>query len=981
MKRSFLFLLGLVIATFTLATPAIAIAILEVDGTPHPTNNNTFAQLSNDEASNYAKGTDFLSTPVSGGVVTHRLRLRSTGTSNVTYTVSESSPHFRAISVGSVLVAVTGERIFDIEFNPTSVGLKTTVLTINSNSIVNPSFEINLRGVGTAPEADILGGSSLNFGISDGDTTPNFTDRTNFGSRDIFDGGDSRFFRLYNSGTSDLQFINGSVTPDQGFTISSLPANASFLGSGAGHNFILTFDPSTIGTKNATVTIQTDDSNEGIYTFAVTGTGTVTPDIEVKGSSTTVSALTNITRFSNSPHPIHGTDFENHEVNSSTSNIVRLRNVGTATLNVTPSILSGASSDQFRLSSTATSNIGLGFSGFKDVFIFFEPTEPGEHFATIRIDSNDPDEDPYDFLIRGFATAPEATVLGDTDFSEEIVNGDDTPRVGDGTNFLDVDVDGPSEKRTFRIKNDGTSDLIFLDADITSEPGFSISHPASNTTIPAPGYIEFDVFFNPSTDGQVTATVTIITTDANETPYTFDVTANGVGDPNAQVRGNYVGSNNLGDIIPAGTYTTSYDLGTQFGEVELGESETEIFVLENIGDGTLDYNITVSGAGFTVFDDTITLEPNQGSNSRDVFGIVFEPTTRGVKSALVTVSSNDPDTPSYIFAVEGTAVGPELDVFGGQSVQNMSIKDGRTSTNTSDGTDFGTLNVGAPGTTHTFLLRNDGEENLIIANQNSALSDDTHFTVTGLPNPTQPILPQTNWPIQITFEPQSAGTKTVEVTLISNDFDENPYTFNITGIGLDGPEINLLGGAGGVVIPDGHDTPSVTDGTDLGTAEVGQSVSTTFTIENNGNQSLNISNPAPGGDFSAVLGNTSVAAGSTTTLTVTFTPLATGPQVVFVTIPNNDSDENPYSFAVRAEGFLNQPPSFDSFTTSGDTGTLKFQTIAGVSYQLRQSTDLESWANSGTPIAGTGSLTTLTVSNITNPGQPHLFYRLEIVSP
>src|SRR5439155_25569053 len=46
-----------------------------------------------------------------------------------------------------------------------------------------------------------------------------------------------------------------------------------------------------------------------------------------------------------------------------------------------------------------------------------------------------------------------------------------------------------------------------------------------------------------------------------------------------------------------------------------------------------------------------------------------------------------------------------------------------------------------------------------------------------------------------------------------------------------------------------------------------------------------------------------VAASGSTTFTVQFTPSASGPATATISIANDDSDENPYDFAVTGNGF------------------------------------------------------------------------------
>ena len=49
----------------------------------------------------------------------------------------------------------------------------------------------------------------------------------------------------------------------------------------------MTFDPGSTGTKSATITVVSDDADEGTYTFDVEGEG-VAPEINIQGNSVSI---------------------------------------------------------------------------------------------------------------------------------------------------------------------------------------------------------------------------------------------------------------------------------------------------------------------------------------------------------------------------------------------------------------------------------------------------------------------------------------------------------------------------------------------------------------------------------------------------------------------------------------------------------------------------------------------------------------------
>lgn len=140
-------------------------------------------------------------------------------------------------------------------------------------------------------------------------------------------------------------------------------------------------------------------------------------------------------------------------------------------------------------------------------------------------------------------------------------------------------------------------------------------------------------------------------------------------------------------------------------------------------------------------------------------------------------------------------------------------------------------------------------------------------------------------------------------------------------------EIDVLGNS--VSIVDGDTTPSATDDTDFGTTLVGVDVSHTFTITNAGPDNLTISGITITGvdaaDFYvSIASGSTVAAGASTTFEITFNSSTVGISNATISIANNDSDENPYTFDITGEVITCTPTtSVSSITpTSGPVGTV-----------------------------------------------------------
>ena len=126
------------------------------------------------------------------------------------------------------------------------------------------------------------------------------------------------------------------------------------------------------------------------------------------------------------------------------------------------------------------------------------------------------------------------------------------------------------------------------------------------------------------------------------------------------------------------------------------------------------------------------------------------------------------------------------------------------------------------------------------------------------------------------------------------------------------PEINLVGN--GQTINDGDLSPTGTDHTSFGSVlECTGTISRTFTIQNSGPAVLNLTGTprvqvsgTNAADFTVTSQPTATvaASGGSTTFTVQFDPSGTGTRSAVLSIDNNDSDENPYDFAINGVGLF-----------------------------------------------------------------------------
>lgn len=150
------------------------------------------------------------------------------------------------------------------------------------------------------------------------------------------------------------------------------------------------------------------------------------------------------------------------------------------------------------------------------------------------------------------------------------------------------------------------------------------------------------------------------------------------------------------------------------------------------------------------------------------------------------------------------------------------------------------------------------------------------------------------------------------VIVLSSDGTKRPVIDNLTWTcyNTSGPEINIKGNS--VDIVKGDISPSVTDDTDFGSADITTgTIIKTFTIQNTGTSNLSLTGVSPfvvisgtnAADFSiTTIPSTPIAAAGSTTFQVTFNPSATGARTATLTIANDDTNEASYDFAIQGTG-------------------------------------------------------------------------------
>lgn len=347
--------------------------------------------------------------------------IKNKGTSNlnissVTFAGANPEDFSTYISPGAITGNLTpigtagSQKTFYIRFTPSEPGYRSARILINSNDITNSPFWFDLGGYGRIPHPDISVKPSVgNVVIPPGSTNPtNFNGclfpETTTGS--FTDKG----FRIANDGnigvqlllTGDPKIVVEGANPEDFIVLVQPVANALHAGQTA--QFTIRFSPTAFGVRTAIISIANNDvvpdpstgNNENPYTFMVKGVGRG-PEMDVLGNEIIIPDENTLYAI------VDNTDFEDVGIGGSKELQYTITNTGNQPLNISGVSFSGDAAGDYSLVTNPEAVVAANV-GTTTFTVRFTPSQIGERLATIAIASNDLDETPYNFNLKGNGT-------------------------------------------------------------------------------------------------------------------------------------------------------------------------------------------------------------------------------------------------------------------------------------------------------------------------------------------------------------------------------------------------------------------------------------------------------------------------------------------------------------------------------------------------------------------------------------------------
>jgi len=427
----------------------------------------------------------------------------------------------------------------------------------------------------------------------------------------------SRRFYVHNAGSADLTTSNLSVPPNY----SIVQALASNIPRGTTATFEVELSTDVPGTHSGTISFNNNDSDENPFDFTVTGKILAAEvDVSVDGSP-----------ISDGGGPV---DFGTTSLGGSA-----LTKIFTVTNNGDGNLLSSNLTVPQGYIVTESLDFIILPSNSDTFTVELSSATPGTVPGTVSFDTNDPDEDPFNFTVTGTVLAPHIAIYNRTIL---------IPNGGGPVDFGTPDKDGPYAIEMFKVKNEGDGDLVVSGVGVSGGGGaFGVGSTAALANpIPPGGSVNFDMYLATEAAGISSATLQLDSNDPEEGRYEFGMTGKVV-TPEIEV---YEGL--LPDATPIPNGGGPIDFGTEY---QYSTGLTKQFTIHNSGEGSLLLDGPVVSLNYGMAE---IYEVTIGASLSTTFKMVLPTDEIGTLGGVINFGNNDEDENPFTFSLTGTITPP-----------------------------------------------------------------------------------------------------------------------------------------------------------------------------------------------------------------------------------------------------------------------------------------------------------------------------------
>lgn len=265
--------------------------------------------------------------------------------------------------------------------------------------------------------------------------------------------------------------------------------------------------------------------------------------------------------------------------------------------------------------------------------------------------------------------------------------------------------------------------------------------------------------------------------------------------------------------VPTPGYASSPAPGStvNVGTANVGNSVSTTIQVSETGDAPLNVTLVNITGDFSVTGG-LPMTLNDGAPPQDIT-VTCTPTAEGLLTGQLTVQTNEPGTPTYVYNLECTGTIPPAPVYGSTPAPGGTLN-------------VGTALVGTP-VSNTITISELGNAPLNVILVGITGPNATDFAVTGgLPMTLNDGDPPQNITVQCT--PSAAGLRTATLTVSSNETGTPTYSYTLECTGT------------AVPTPGFDSTPVPGSTISFGFAGIGGSLNETLRISETGNDALTV---------------------------------------------------------------------------------------------------------------------------------------------
>ncbi|MBP1840355.1 choice-of-anchor D domain-containing protein [Formosa algae] len=381
--------------------------------------------------------------------------------------------------------------------------------------------------------------------------------------------------------------------------------------------------------------ISVSSTSSSTFTTTINVTGSINVELRNSGNRTLISNLS-WTCYTGTPNPelqlVDNTstnqncgytiDYGSQAISTNTDLTFDIENNGSADLDVSSLNITG----NYTIVSPATP-FSIASGNTQTVTVRFTPTVTGTSTGSITINNNDLDEVTCTVNLTGEGYSPTPEIDIERNTGASIPNGS-TPSVGYNTIFAATVMGNSTAPKTYYVSSEGTAGLDLTSITSSNPTEFTIITNPGTTSI-TPGNEEgFEITFSPSSVGTRTATITVISNDADEDPYTFEV--QGTGDCAAGTLTLSPATGPIGTVVNINSTTSNFGAsttatvnGVSATLTVISSSEVEVTIPAGATTGSIEITDDLgclSSKLFTVIEQQISsCEGSSGITPSDLF--------------------------------------------------------------------------------------------------------------------------------------------------------------------------------------------------------------------------------------------------------------------------------------------------------------------------------------------------------------------------